>query len=43
MPEGVKHATGFCFDVENTDFLTCAHFTDNPQAKRVIEKCGFAF
>lgn len=25
------------------DFIACGYFTDNPQSKRVQEKCGFKF
>lgn len=43
MPEAVKRAIAFCFVEYELDALTVAHFSDNLQSKRVIEKCGFQF
>lgn len=41
MPEAVKAAINYLFDIEKVDFIMCGHFTYNNQSKRVIEKCGF--
>lgn len=43
MPEAVTAVIDFCFEQLDLDALTVGHFTTNPQSKRVIEKCGFAF
>ena len=43
MPEAVKAVIEYCFRVLNVEALTCGHFTDNNQSRRVIEKCGFVF
>lgn len=43
MPEAVKRVLRFCFDQLSLDAVTVGHFTDNPQSRRVIEKCGFSF
>ena len=41
MPEAVKAAIQYLFDVVKVDFIACGHFTDNAQSMRVQEKCGF--
>lgn len=41
MPEAVKAAIDYCFDVLNLDFLICGHFFHNDRSRRVQEKCGF--
>ena len=41
MPEAVKAARHYLFDVVKVDFIACGHFTDNAQSMRVQEKCGF--
>ncbi len=43
MPEAVRAVTDYCFRVLGYDYLTCGHFVQNSQSRRVIEKCGFAF
>ncbi len=43
MPEAVNAVISYCFDVLHYDFLTCGHFVQNSQSRRVIEKCGFSF
>ncbi len=43
MPEAVKAVIDYCFRVLHYDFLTCGHFSQNEQSRRVIEKCGFHF
>ena len=43
MPEAVKAVMNHCFEQLGYDYLTCAHFMDNRQSRRVIEKCGFRF
>ena len=43
MPEAVQAVIGYCFDVLQLDYITCGHFRQNAQSKRVIEKCGFTF
>lgn len=43
MPEAVRAAIRFAFDTLHLDALAVCHFTDNPQSRRVIEKCGFTF
>ena len=43
MPEAVRAAIDYCFQVLNYDFLTCGHFAWNNQSRRVIEKSGFQF
>lgn len=43
MPEAVKAAISHCFFTCGVDMLTCGHFEENVQSKRVIEKCGFSF
>lgn len=41
MPEAVKSVMNYCFAELGYDCLTCGHFADNVQSRRVIEKCGF--
>lgn len=43
MPEAVARVIGYCFNELCLDFLTCGHFTDNRQSRRVIEKAGFEY
>lgn len=43
MPEAAKRMIRFCFEQLHLDAVTVCHFVDNPQSKRVIEKCGFFF
>ena len=43
MPEAVRAVIAYCFNTLGWDWLTCAHFENNSQSRRVIEKCGFAF
>lgn len=43
MPEAAKRMIRFCFEQLHLDAVTVCHFVDNPQSKRVIEKCGFSF
>lgn len=43
MAEGVGEVISFCFDTLMVDYLLCAHFENNLQSKKVIEKCGFDF
>ena len=43
MPEAVKAVMDYCFTVLGYDYLTCAHFVQNNQSRRVIEKCGFHY
>ncbi len=43
MPEAVHRVIEFLFDEKNLDFITCAHFIQNSQSRRVIEKNGFQF
>lgn len=42
-PEAVKAVTAYSFHTLKLDALTCCHFTENRQSRRVIEKCGFRF
>ena len=41
MPEAVKTAIDYLFNVLDYDFLLCGHFDKNNQSRRVQEKCGF--
>ncbi len=41
MPEAVKAVVRYCFEELSYDFLTCGHFPQNDQSRRVIEKTGF--
>lgn len=43
MPEAVQAVIAYCFRVLGYDFLTCGHFLENGQSRRVIEKCGFHY
>jgi len=43
MPEAVMAVAGYCFSELRLDAITCGHFSENEQSKRVIEKCGFTF
>lgn len=43
MAEAVSALIDFCFSELDLDMVTCGHFTNNSQSKRVIEKCGFKF
>ena len=43
MAEAVRAVIDYLFKQVGLDFIACRYFTDNPQSKRVQEKCGFAF
>lgn len=43
MPEAVLALIAYCFNELKLDLVTCCHFEDNSQSKRVIEKCGFSY
>ena len=43
MPEAVRAVIAYCFNALRLDLITVAHFTDNDQSRRVIEKSGFQF
>lgn len=43
MPEAVQAVIEYCFGALDYDFLTCGHFLENSQSRRVIEKCGFHY
>lgn len=43
MPEAVQAVIRYCFQTLHYDFLMCAHFKQNGQSRRVIEKCGFSY
>lgn len=43
MPEAVKRVIQYAFEEAKMDFLTCGHFNENNQSRRVIEKCGFQY
>ncbi len=43
MPEAVKAVIGYCFQSLGFDYVTCGHFIQNQQSRRVIEKCGFSY
>lgn len=43
MAEAVRAVIDYLFGRVGLDFIACGYFTDNPQSKRVQEKCGFAF
>ena len=43
MPEAVQAVIDYCFSVLQLDYLTCGHFIQNSQSRRVIEKCGFVY
>ena len=42
MPEAVKALIDYCFENLGVEAITCGHFKENDQSRRVIEKCGFA-
>ena len=42
-PEAAKALIDWSFSHMDIDAITVAHFRDNYQSKRVIEKCGFTF
>ena len=43
MPEAVQAVIRYCFEILHLDYLTCGHFLQNSQSRRVIEKCGFTY
>ena len=43
MAEAVRAVIDYLFEQVELDFIACGYFTDNPQSKRVQEKCGFKF
>ena len=43
MPEAVRAVIDYCFTKLDIEALTCGHFKENNQSRRVIEKCGFEF
>lgn len=43
MAEAVRAVIDYLFRQVGLDFIACGYFTDNPQSKRVQEKCGFKF
>ena len=43
MAEAVRAVINYLFGQVGLDFIACGYFTDNPQSKRVQEKCGFKF
>lgn len=43
MPEAVNAVIRYCFVTLKLDGLSCCHFVENGQSRRVIEKCGFRF
>lgn len=43
MPEAVDAVIRYCFDTLKLDGLSCCHFLENSQSRRVIEKCGFHY
>lgn len=43
MLEAVNRLLRYLFEVENLDYVSCAHFTSNKQSQRVIEKSGFVY
>ena len=43
MPEAVQAVIDYCFGVLHLDYLTCGHFINNKQSRRVIEKTGFTY
>ena len=43
MPEAVKALIELSFMELGFEALTCGHFEENYQSRRVIEKCGFTF
>jgi len=43
VPEATQAAIKYAFEKLRVDVLWCAHFVENLQSRRVIEKCGFVF
>lgn len=43
MPEAAAKVIEYCFTKTKTTMITCGHFTENKQSKRVIEKLGFVY
>lgn len=43
MPEAVKAAISYLFEIAKLDFILVGHFDWNRQSARVIEKCGFSY
>ena len=43
MAEAVQAVMEYCFAVLHYNYLTCAHFVQNDQSRRVIEKSGFHY
>jgi len=43
VPEAVNALVAYGFYELKLDAVTCCHFADNLQSRRVIEKCGFRF
>ena len=43
MPEAVNKVLDYAFNMLGLDAISCEHFKDNLQSKRVIEKSGFKF
>ena len=43
MPEAVQAVVDYCFEVLQLDYLTCGHFVQNSQSRKVIEKNGFTY
>ena len=43
MPEAVKAIIDYGFNELGIEAITCGHFLENNQSKRVIEKIGFEF
>ena len=43
MPEAAAELLRYAFEELKLACVWCSHYTDNPQSRRVIEKCGFAF
>ena len=43
MPEAVQAVIRYCFETLRYDYLTCGHFLQNQQSRRVVEKCGFRY
>jgi len=41
--EATKNLINHCFTYMDVDLITCGHFKENLQSKRVIQKCGFAY
>lgn len=41
MKEAVDKVIDYCFCTLDLDYLSCGHFLENNQSRRVQEKCGF--